>query len=173
MFKSVVQPSVVSLFSSTGSDPLGLFSVHVDSDLPTDSFVHLLKDVTSTPEPFSPKVLLKPPSLENASENSGTSRSAVDYQLDQTVLHIQSPTLPKTYIQCPKDRSGGRSGDLGLKHPWIHLQVRHMGRDWAFEVGIVDQMGREGAIRCSTFQVNDCRFPAPSISTHASLCLLR
>ena len=36
----------------------------------------------------------------------------------------------------------------------MHLQVRNLGREWAFEVGIVDQAGRVGIVRLSTFQVN-------------------
>lgn len=46
-----------------------------------------------------------------------------------------------------------RRGDLGIEHPWIHLQVRNLHREWSFEVGIVDRSGREGVVRCSTFQV--------------------
>lgn len=42
---------------------------------------------------------------------------------------------------------------LGLTHPWIHLQVRHLGREWAFEVGVVDRAKNTGVIRFSTFQV--------------------
>ncbi|TBU62657.1 hypothetical protein BD310DRAFT_917914, partial [Dichomitus squalens] len=34
----------------------------------------------------------------------------------------------------------------------IHLQVRNMGREWAFDVGVVDRSGQEGVVRCSTFQ---------------------
>ena len=33
------------------------------------------------------------------------------------------------------------------------LQVRNLGREWAFEVGIVDHTGRVGTDRLSTFQV--------------------
>jgi len=47
----------------------------------------------------------------------------------------------------------GREGDLGLKHPWIHIQVLNMGRPWSFELGLVDQAGKEGVVRSSTFQV--------------------
>ncbi|KAF9528359.1 hypothetical protein CPB83DRAFT_854469, partial [Crepidotus variabilis] len=34
----------------------------------------------------------------------------------------------------------------------MHLQVRNLGREWSFEVGIVDQAGQIGIIRLSTFQ---------------------
>lgn len=46
-----------------------------------------------------------------------------------------------------------RIGDLGIEHPWIHLQVRNLHREWSFEVGVMDRSGREGVVRCSTFQV--------------------
>ena len=153
MFARFVQPDVVSLFSSTGSDPLGLFSVQVDGSLPSDSFIHLLNDSTSLPAPPPPAVLITAPSVYR-DQHTDTSQG---HQLHQNVLHIQSPTLRKTFIQCPPSvpphaSSGG--GVLGLKHTWVHIQVRNLGRDWSFEVGIVDKTGRQGTVRCSTFQVH-------------------
>ena len=137
MFSSV-QPSIVSLFSSTGSEPLALFSSHLDSSLPADSFIHFVHDHTSQPSP--------PPPAAMISDLSGTG-----YTLDQTVLHIQSPTLPTTFIRCPPQRSS----HLGMKQPWLHMQVRNMGREWAFEIGLVDHAGCLGIVRYSTFQVHD------------------
>ncbi|KAI0947684.1 hypothetical protein AcW1_009383 [Taiwanofungus camphoratus] len=159
MFSAAIQPGIVSLFSSTGSDPLRLFSSSKDVSLPADSFVCLLKDSTSLPAPPRPATLMqKPPSSDQAADGEG---HAPDHAIEQTVLHIQSPTLRTTFIRCPPttwtDTSRGsgraRSGDLGMKHPWIHFQVRNMGREWSFEIGVVDQSGREGIVRCSTFQV--------------------
>ncbi|KAH0826697.1 hypothetical protein J3R83DRAFT_5090 [Lanmaoa asiatica] len=153
MFARSVQPDVVSLFSSTGSDPLGLFSVQVDGSLPSDSFIHLLNDSTSLPAPPPPAALITAPSAYRDQHTDTTSQG---HELSQTVLHVQSPTLRKTFIQCPPSvppqasSSGGRV--LGLKHAWLHIQVRNLGRDWSFEVGIVDKTGRQGTIRCSTFQ---------------------
>ncbi|KAH9917643.1 uncharacterized protein BXZ73DRAFT_92339 [Epithele typhae] len=154
MFSLAVQPALVSLFSSTGSDPLSLFASRADKALPSDSFICLLNDATSAPAPALPRALIVASEPEKNAE-----QSSPDYTLDQTVLHIQSPTLRTTFIRCPPDRvSSGSSGrahtssHLGLKHPWIHLQVRNMGREWAFEVGLVDQLGREGIVRCATFQ---------------------
>ncbi|KAI0915994.1 hypothetical protein AcV5_003454 [Taiwanofungus camphoratus] len=158
MFSAAIQPGIVSLFSSTGSDPLRLFSSSKDVSLPADSFVCLLKDSTSLPAPPRPATLMqKPPSSDQAADGEG---HAPDHAIEQTVLHIQSPTLRTTFIRCPPttwtDTSRGsgraRSGDLGMKHPWIHFQVRNMAREWSFEIGIVDQSGREGIVRCSTFQ---------------------
>ncbi|KAI0334075.1 hypothetical protein GY45DRAFT_1243393 [Cubamyces sp. BRFM 1775] len=151
MFSASVQPSIVSLFSSTGSDPLTLFSSHCDASLPSDSFVCILNDSTSEPAPPAPRTLI------NVKDDDGEDNSP-DYALRQSVLHIQSPTLRTTYIRSPPAgpssaaHSRGAPGHLGLKHPWMHLQVRNLHREWTFEVGLVDQSGREGIVRCATFQ---------------------
>ncbi|TFK38054.1 hypothetical protein BDQ12DRAFT_684571 [Crucibulum laeve] len=150
MLSSVVQPATVSVFSSTGTEPLKLFGTRIDASLPSDSFVHLLHDRLSQPLPPLPAALIVPPPLCDVEEGG----KGPGYSLDQTVLHIQSPTLPTTYIQCPAAVPTGSLGarDLGIKHPWIHLQVRNLGREWSFEVGLVDQSGRVGVLRLSTFQ---------------------
>lgn len=156
LLSAAVQPSIVSLFSSTSSDPLALFSSVTDKTLPVDSFIHLLHDRLSSPEPTAPKTLLRLPALDGRDELDPNFRGR---ELEQSVLHIQSPTIPTTYIQCPPITSNFGSSErthgLGIKHPWIHLQIRNLGREWAFEVGIVDQAGRVGLIRLSTFQVID------------------
>lgn len=159
MFARSVQPDVVSLFSSTGSDPLGLFSLQVDGSLPSDSFIHLLNDSTSLPAPPPPAALITAPSVYR----DQLAETSQGHQLNQTVLHVQSPTLRKTFIQCPPSvpsHASSSSGVLGLKHTWLHIQVRNLGRDWSFEVGIVDKSGRQGIVRCSTFQVH-LRFSRP------------
>jgi hypothetical protein len=157
LFSASVQPSIMSLFSSTGSDPLALFRTSLDKSLLSDSFIHFLHDQYSNPLPPLPCSLLH---LPNISEQDNSSSHG--YELNQTVLHIQSPTIQTTYIQCPKTESRDRSNTLGVKHPWMHLQVRNLGREWAFEVGIVDHAGRVGIVRLSTFQVNF--FPYPKFS---------
>lgn len=151
MFSSNVQPSLVSLFSSTGSEPLALFESSSDPDLVTDSFVCLLEDHTSSPTPGPSKTLISPLQVREDDDSVNMAGCC----LHQTVLHVQSPTLRRTYIRCPPStpRRRGAAGSLGLKHPWMHLQVRNMGREWSFEVGLVDRSNREGVVRCSTFQV--------------------
>lgn len=140
MFTNTVQPNIVSLFSSTSSEPLSLFSQQTDGSLAADSFIHFLNDASSLPSPSPPAVLCSMPALDDNGEPN------IGYGLHQTVLHIQSPTLRMTFIRSPSDR------DLGLKHKWLHLQVRNVGREWSFEIGIVDKSGRRGIVRCSTFQ---------------------
>ncbi|TFY65378.1 hypothetical protein EVG20_g5615 [Dentipellis fragilis] len=156
MFSSVVQPPLVSLFSSTGSSPLHLWETHTDQSLPADSFIVLLNDATALPTPAAPKSLIALPPLSDPS--SSDAHDDTGYALAQTVLHIQSPSLPTTYIRCPPRSSSSSSSNtrmsrgLELKHPWLHLQVRNLGREWSFEVGVVDQSGKEGVVRFSTFQ---------------------
>ncbi|KAF7360193.1 Cilia-and flagella-associated protein 20 [Mycena venus] len=147
MFANTVQPEIVSLFSSTGSDPLGVFGTACDALLPADSFIHLLIDKSSLPTPPPPAVPILPPSRDHSDETEFSNTSGLC--LAQRVLHIQSPTLRTTYVRCPPDNS---SSPLGLKHPWLHIQVRDMGREWSFEIGLVDRENRVGIIRLSTFQ---------------------
>ncbi|KAI0294441.1 hypothetical protein BC826DRAFT_1091663 [Russula brevipes] len=130
MFSGSVQPAIVSLFSSTGSEPLYLWSVKTDSSLPADSFTCFLDDTKSTPPPPPPAVLISPHPVGADASGDGADNSTpqrMGYSLTQT-------------------------GDLGLKHPWVHVQARNMGRPWSFELGLVDQVGKEGVVRCSTFQ---------------------
>jgi hypothetical protein len=156
MFKTTVQPPLVSLFSSVGSNPLQLFSTHVDVQLPEDSLRQLLNDATSLPTPLAPGRLLHPPQLSlnprsaSPQEKEGLTHSHEGKVLSSTVLHIQSPTLRTTFIHAPPL---GSCIGLGLKHTWMHLQVRNMTKEWAFEVGLVDVLGQEGRVRFATFQV--------------------
>ncbi|VDB90971.1 unnamed protein product [Peniophora sp. CBMAI 1063] len=146
MFAAASTSPLVSLFSSSSSEPLALFSVNTDPNLPSDSFAHLLDDATSQPAPPESVSLISPHPLDS---ERGKGR-----ELTQTVLHLQSPTLRTTYIRCPPERED--VADLGLGLPQLHLQVRNLGREWSFEVGVVDVMGRRGTIRCSTFQKRPC-----------------
>ncbi|KAF9801811.1 hypothetical protein IEO21_10036 [Rhodonia placenta] len=146
---SPVQPSLVSIFSSTGSEPLSTFLSSTDKSLPSDSFICFCNDATSLPHPRLPATLVSPSTNE---------QGAPDYALQQTVLHIQSPTLRTTFIRCPPFRdANGPSGHLGMKHPWIHFQVRNMGREFSLEIGLVDQSGREGVLE---IQPISCVTPA-------------
>ncbi|TRM62237.1 hypothetical protein BD626DRAFT_548630 [Schizophyllum amplum] len=145
MFSGSVQPNTVSLFSSTGSLPLQLFSTQTDATLPEDSFIHLLNDTTNLPAPPPPASLTP---IHTGKEGMKDTKTLI-----QTVLHIQSPTLPTTFIQCPPQYPfTSASRGLGLKHPWAHIQVRDLGREWSCEFGIADQSGRTGIVRLSTFQ---------------------
>jgi len=170
MFKTTVQSPLVSLFSSVGSHPLQLFSTHVDVQLPEDSLVHLLNDATSLPAPLAPGRLLHPPNLPlkpcstSPQDEERLTHSREGKVLSSTVLHIQSPTLRTTFIHSPPL---GRCTSLGLKHTWMHLQVRNMTKEWAFEIGLVDVLGQEGRVRFATFQVRafSRRYPTLTLSS--------
>jgi len=155
MFKTTVQPPLVSLFSSVGSHPLQFFSIHADLQLPEDSLIQLLNDSTSLPAPQAPGRLLPPPQLPlNPSSTNSQGEDTLMHlrqgkSLSSTVLHIQSPTLRTTFIHSPALDS---AMTLGLKHAWMHLQVRNMSKEWAFEIGLVDVLGQEGRVRFATFQ---------------------
>ncbi|KIL62703.1 hypothetical protein M378DRAFT_80870 [Amanita muscaria Koide BX008] len=161
MFSETVQSPVLSLFSSTNSDALRLFSTHSDPSLPAGSFIHFLHDATDSPPPMRPACPISPDDDDDEATVPDSESGSPDYTLDQTVLHIQSPTLRTTYIHSPPIHSSTlppdgavreRLNDLHVKHSWMHVQVRNMRRDWSLEVGLVDQAGRTGIVRLSTFQ---------------------
>ncbi|KAF7319123.1 Cilia-and flagella-associated protein 20 [Mycena chlorophos] len=162
MFLNTVQPETVSLFSSTGSEPLALFSVARDESLPAESFVHLLHDKSSLPAAREPCTAITPPEIQPAADSEEERRGLC---LSQTVLHMQSPTLHTTYIRCPSSKAS----ILGLKHPWLHIQARDMGREWSFEVGLVDRLGGTGIVRVSTFQKEPRLTPSNPALLHLPL----
>lgn len=157
MFQNIVQPPIISLFSSTSSDCLSLFSVQVDPNRPSESFIHILEDDTSLPLPSPTKTMIGLMKLDRSSDEE--EQSNYGFSISSPVLHIQSPTLPSTFILCPpigwRNGAMNRERDLGIKLGWLHLQVRNLGKAWSFEVGVVDPSSHEGRIRCSTFQVSD------------------
>jgi hypothetical protein len=137
MFKHEVQSSHISIFSSTGSHPLGFWHTEVDPGLPKDSHVTLVDDV----ENMSASKDLDYIQLEENKAQSIT--------LSHPVLHIQSPALSGTFIRCPVSMSES----LGIVLPWLHFQVRNLGKPWAFEIGVSDSLGHQASMRFSTFQV--------------------
>ena len=147
MLRNVLQPSVLSLFSSIGSDPLALFSTHIDPSLPADSHISIVHDGTGLPFEESDGSDRTYLTAEKIDEDNAT-RGAISHP----VLNLQSPILPSTFIRSP---AMGSTQGLGIRLPWMYLQARNLGKPWSFEFGIVDSRGREGTIRCSTFQVRN------------------
>ena len=150
MSKTTIQSPLVPLFSFVGSHPLQLFSTHVDSKLPEVSFIQLQNDTSSQSAPLALGQLLHPVKLPLIPCSTSTqneeilTHSCKGKVLSGTVLQIQSPTHRTTFIHSPL-LVGGMS--LGLKHVWIHLQVRNMVKDWANEIGLVDALGQKGGVR--------------------------
>ena len=143
MFANNIQPSLLSLFSSVGSDPLSLFSTHTDPDLRADSHITLIHDDSNLP-------VLENQSLDGKDFISPEDTEGIRGNIVHPVLSIQSPTLATTYIRSPPSSSSHQQ--LGIKLRWLHIQVRNLGRPWSIELGIVDPGGRSGVVRCSTFQ---------------------
>jgi hypothetical protein len=96
------------------------------------------------------------------------------------VIHVQSPDPASTYIQAGESihassnaQEGAKSGTtsvrkhnrerppsepLGIEIAWLGMQLKRLGkRGMAIEVGVVDQKGKEGVIRCSSWKVSDAR----------------
>jgi hypothetical protein len=143
MFRATIQPPTVSLFSSDGKAPLDhLWVQHTDSKLPEDSFICLVDDIVTSKDDqvddtfgdYSPVKLPK-------DYNGGTGKS-----VNTRILHVQSPTIPTTFILAPP------TGELALRHRWVHLQLRNLHKEMSFEVGFTDTRERRGRIRWSTFQ---------------------
>lgn len=147
MFLNTFQTPLISLFSSTGTEPLALWRTHTDNALPSDSFVCLLHDASSEPLPPPPAqlVVLETPSKSTGSTNQRASSQGL---LNNTVVHIQAPSPRSTFIRCPNQSDVS----LGLKAPWLCVQVRPLDKPWAIEVGMVDYAGRVGCVRCATYQ---------------------
>ncbi|WVF72977.1 hypothetical protein IAT40_007795 [Kwoniella sp. CBS 6097] len=153
-----IQPPLLTLLSSTSTPSLSpLFTSVVD---PSSSDAR----ITSLPD------------SQSASSSSSSSRKVPHTQPKgctlHNVVHIQSPDPRKTYIQAGcslteyrrrldkgKARDDGRI-PLGVELPWIGLQIKRLGRrDMSFEVGIVDNRGREGVVRCSSFKKSPTTHP--------------
>ena len=143
----------MTLLSSTSQPALSpLLTIHTDSELPSDSFVTCLPDSqASLPETYKSYIPIHP--------SKGN--------IVQPVIHIQSPSIHTTYIQAGcsqiearKQREKGkgrvRCDPLGVELQWVGMQVKRLGRrEMSFEIGILDSRGREGIIRCSSFQVGN------------------
>lgn len=158
MFRQSIQPSTVSLLSSVGSSPFhGLWTMNTDAKLPEDSFIVVMNDSLMSPEVHNEA--RKPITLPNECDG-GPGK-----QLDCPVIHIQSPTIRSTYILAPQ------TGELSLNHTWLHLQVRNLHKEFAFEVGVVDSANRRGRLRWSTFQRVAAIYhnPAASNQSHVSM----
>lgn len=187
MFRNTVLSSPISLFSSTSSNSLSLFSLHVDPSLPEDSACVLLQDDTDQrieipsndatllyrdPKQFK----LRSSNLQSASaeekENLGA-EGKVERKpqlLTQSILHLQSPTISTTFIRSPplvslKDLESDSTNyftELGLKNSRIHFQLRPLGsRPLVIEIGIKDVKNQLGRIRLSNFQARPTLYLFP------------
>ncbi|KAK6909406.1 hypothetical protein I203_103424 [Kwoniella mangroviensis CBS 8507] len=158
-----IQPPLLSLLSSTSAPSLSpLFRAVTDES--KDSYIVSLSDSSPAQAP-------------------GSSRSVPHTQpkgcILHDVVHIQSSNPRQTYIQAGcslseyrKRLEKGKARDdgglpLGIELPCMGLQVKRLGRrHMSFEVGIVDNRGREGSVRLSSFKKN------PTVHPHRSPALI-
>jgi hypothetical protein len=152
-----LQPPLMTLLSSSSHPSISpLWTTHTDSSLPSDSFITTLPDTSYGSEAEA-----------SSSSRVYVSKHPTRGEIVGSVIHIQSPTVGTTYLQCGEslteyrrrvDKGKARAGEgpmpLGIELGWVGLQVRRLGRrEFAFEIGLVDTKGREGVVRCSSFKV--------------------
>jgi hypothetical protein len=146
----------MTLLSSTSHPSISpLWTTHTDSSLPSDSFITTLPDTSYGSD------------SESSSSRAYVPKHPSRGEIVGSVIHVQSPTVGTTYLQCGEslteyrrrvDKGKARAGEgpmpLGIELGWVGLQVRRLGRrEFAFEIGLVDTKGREGIVRCSSFKV--------------------
>ncbi|SJX62129.1 uncharacterized protein SRS1_12978 [Sporisorium reilianum f. sp. reilianum] len=155
LFAAVVQPESLSLFSSTSSDPLALWALHQDVDLPEDSGIRLVIDDTNVTAPNDPGATHESFIVRSEDVRSGAS--------SEPVLHIQSPAIRNAFIRSP----AALGTELGIELPHISFQFKSIGsaRPFALEVGIKDESGRRATIRVSSFQTAPKLYPAGATGT--------
>ena len=142
MFASSVQPSVLSLFSSTASDPLLLATHASTSAFPADALVALLSDSTDT----CTSTPTAPPNLHLQGKGADVARG----NLRSRVLHLQAPDILSTWVRWGSSRS-----PLGIQLPVLVFQVKDLGLPFVLQVGVRDERGARAVLRTSTFQVRD------------------
>ncbi|EIW72012.1 hypothetical protein TREMEDRAFT_66672 [Tremella mesenterica DSM 1558] len=140
LLSGTIQPPLLSLFSSTSQPPLTTFFTHLSPLHPKESFITLLPDSSTS----------------SRSKYHHVPRHPTPGTLSEPVIHIQSPTLNKTYIQSGSSKTSftqNRIKPLGIELPFITFQFRPLGkRHVCFEIGLVDTKGLEGVVRISSFQ---------------------
>lgn len=160
IYEDLVQPSPLVLFSSLPvSAPFAQASLSIDSQLAPDSFIALIDDRTHQVVKASPKPLIyyhpsyKPSSSELVKPANLLGIQDPTWPIRSTVLHIQSPNCKNTFIRLPGwDKNQEPSAILGIKLPFLHLQIKPLDHTFMVEVGVRDQAGDQILIRCSTFQ---------------------
>ncbi|TNY18651.1 hypothetical protein DMC30DRAFT_402568 [Rhodotorula diobovata] len=161
----VVQPSTISLFSSTSSHPTLLARCTAAADSTADSFVCLLNDATDSHEEIlaskSPSSATNPSS--RAESLARLRRGLPDHakDLDGQVLHLQAPDCRTTSIRWGSlSPETARQHGLGVELPAVHFQLKHLEQTMYLEVAVLDERGEVTVVRCSTFQETPELLPA-------------
>ncbi|GAA6059273.1 hypothetical protein JCM10212_006666 [Sporobolomyces blumeae] len=154
LLDNTLQPTVLSLFSSTSSHPLVLASeVRCSATATTDSFVSLLDDETNERETLvafngGPDEL-----PQRVAALNGVHLASAGEQIRGRVLHLQDPDCRTTSVRWgDHSEAGRRQRGLGIELAHVHLQVKDLGQTFFVDVGVVDDRDEVFVIRCSTFQ---------------------
>ncbi|GAA5862047.1 hypothetical protein JCM1840_006919 [Sporobolomyces johnsonii] len=175
LLDKVLQPSVISLFSSTASHPLLLASTATSQSLTSDSFVSLLADATDERETLvawnGGPAELTPRRESLAAQKKG---GRVGAHLRSQVLHLQDPDCRNTSVRWGTWRKERRGDEgLGIELGFVHVQLKNLGQMVFFDVGAMDDRGEVYLIRCSSWQSQPKAYPAtPSRPTLLHLPLV-
>ncbi|BGP16131.1 hypothetical protein JCM10213_006065 [Rhodosporidiobolus nylandii] len=171
LLDNVVQPTVLSLFSSTSSDPTLLAHLKTDSATPSDSFISLLYDSGDSHETLlawsassAADLAARTASLatQRSNQDEGASEDAPPLkQLSGKVLHLQAPDCRTTSVRWGSwQEENWRKEGLGIELPVLHLQVKDLGQTMYVDVGILGEKGDVTLVRFSTWQPQPELLPA-------------
>lgn len=156
------QPPLVSLFSSTSSDPL-LLATTVTAPNTPESFISLLEDSTdgketlvawqpSGPQDLATRVASLAKQRQLPVEPTG---STTLKNLRDRVLHLQAPDCRTTSVKWGSLHKGKwREDGLGVELPVLHLQLKDLHQTMFIDVAVVDDQGELHLVRASTWQVS-------------------
>ncbi|GAA5977795.1 hypothetical protein JCM11641_006075 [Rhodosporidiobolus odoratus] len=173
LLDKVLQPSILSLFSSTSSHPTLLAHLTVPPSAP-ESFISLLQDSDNSRETIlawggasSADLEVRVTSLEAQQGHRGQVGAGEEQNrparkhLRGQVLHVQAPDCRTTSIRWGswKENSWKETG-LGTELPVLHLQVKDLGQMWYVDVGVLDDAGEITVLRASNWQPHAQLHPA-------------
>ncbi|BGP24614.1 proteophosphoglycan 5 [Rhodotorula toruloides] len=178
------QPSLISLFSSTSSNPTLLARVETAKGS-NESFVSLIHDATDGRETLLAWNGSSQADLEARSASLAAQRDSGGKGLQHVcghVLHLQAPDCRTTYIRFGSlDRGKWKEDGLGVELPVVHFQLKELGQEMYVDVAVVDDEDEMTVVRCSTWQPKveflpatddhprllhfPLRFPSPTSST--------
>ncbi|BGP40037.1 hypothetical protein JCM10449v2_003995 [Rhodotorula kratochvilovae] len=166
LLDSVIQPSIISLFSSTSTHPTLLATCVPGTDAVTDSFVSLLDDATDSRETLLAWSGSSAAELSARVESLARLRRGLPAQakdLDGQVLHLQAPDCRTTSVRWGSfSPETWRRDGLGVELPVLHFQLKHLEQTMYIDVAVVDEQDEVIIVRCSTFQVRLAKEFLPS-----------
>lgn len=150
------QPSLISLFSSTSSNPTLLAHLEAAKDS-NESFISLLDDGTDERETLlawngssQADLQARSASLVAQRDSAGTALQHLRGQ----VLHLQAPDCRTTYIRFGSlDKGKCKEDGLGVHLPVVHFQLKELGQEMYLDIAVVDDKDEMTVVRCSTWQV--------------------